>query len=106
MDTRNRLFRFPFLLALALILIPLTGNAGDDETRAMAEAAVNDILFQLEEVRLDQLTVKIKDGGYINLTVDVGVPEEIYGRLIDTFRAHPDIKGVLPVKGYVCSRPI
>jgi len=106
MNDLNHSFRLAFILTLALCLLPLEVNGGGGDARIKAEAAVNDILFQLEEVRLDQLTVKVKDGGYINLTVDVGVPDEVYGRLIDTFRAHPDIKGVLPVKGYVCSRPI
>ena len=67
------------------------------DLNSKATDAVTEILF---DTNIDDLaTYKINDIGFLEITFANNTPDLLYSLMLNKFRNHPDIKGVLAGRG-------
>jgi len=79
------------VIALFLLFLALPALAGQNES----EAAVARILFESD---MENISFKVRSDGFVDILFGATVSDADYLRIIETLRADPDIKGVLPGK--------
>lgn len=90
-------FRLLCGLAAASAAGPLA--AGQSE----AEDAMTTILFELEELRPEEVVYTVNGRGVVNVTLDDGVPEALADRFLERLRAHPGISGANLSSADICT---
>lgn len=89
------------LLGMLLALLITTPAWADRQ--ANAEHVVTTVLFDFEADEF--VSYGVRRNGFVDLTFARNTPDEIYTQIIDTIRAHPDVRGVLAGKsGPSCRR--
>lgn len=88
------------------MMLALVATAyGADNARVKAESAVANILFDYDGAQ-EFASYVVRDDGFVDMTLARNIPDDLYSKLINELKSHPDIPGVLAGKtGRACSFP-
>lgn len=93
----------PLLALLLTFGLFSSGQALASDRQSRADLAAAEIIFEFEAD--DFASYGVRSSGFLDITFASNIPNELYGEIITTLKAHPDIRGVLPSKsGPSCSR--
>ncbi len=76
-------------------------SIGHADTQTTLDA-VDEVMFEFEKVGPEFVSYIVVSEGHVSLTVDESVPDDIYVELIQSLRAHKDIRSVLAGRDDIC----
>lgn len=92
------------LLLLIFLLLPASFAWSSVEE---AEAAVSEVLFEMEEIEPDGVVYEVSGDGHVDLYFTDGTPKEVYQAVIIRLRKYPGVTGVWATfaSGSTCVMP-